>query len=263
MSQLVRLLPGCLLLLLASLPQPGWCQSPDQQPVRDEDTPEFKLQDLILKVRTSHYDPLLGQSAIPALKEAFANASDTLTKVNVANVLVMYGQKDDVYWSVLYKRAEEIVNSTAPYPLVFDENGKSIRGAISPEFVQWMKDNNLRKDEAVQEQLGVFPVELPLMAEIGDPRGLLILRRGLSSRNYGVRAMAARGLALLDDTDSIQEIIQAAKTAPAEVQAWIARPLLAFDDSNAREAAEGLITDKKFLEELKKEVREKGPRALW
>lgn len=262
MSQLIRFIPGCL-LLLATLPQLSWCQSPDQQPVRDEDTAEYKLQHLVRNVRASHYDPLLGQSAIPTLKQAFANASDTETKVNVANVLIMYGQKDDLYWSVLYKRAEEIVNSSAPCPLIFDENGKSIRGAISPDFVQWAKNNNLPTNEALMEQTGAFPSDLSLMAEIGDARGLPLLRRGLSSQNYGVRAMAAQGLALLQDKGSIGAIIQAAKTAPSEVQWWIARPLLAFDDSNAREAAEELISNKKVLEANRQRIKEKGARGLW
>jgi hypothetical protein len=45
------------------------------------------------------------------------------------------------YWSVLYDRAQEIVDSQAPCALVFDENGKSIRGAISSEFLQWGETN--------------------------------------------------------------------------------------------------------------------------
>jgi hypothetical protein len=108
MSQLNRSIPCCLLMLV-SFVKPGLSQTPDHQPMPNEETPGYKLQDLILKVRDSHYDPLLGQSAIPALKEAFANTSDRLTKENVANVLIMLGQKDDAYWSVLSKRAQEIV----------------------------------------------------------------------------------------------------------------------------------------------------------
>jgi hypothetical protein len=261
MSQLNRLIPFCL-LISAFFAQLGLCQSANQPPTRQEETVEYKLHDLIGKAWQSHFDPFFGQSAIPVLKEAFAKTLDRFTKENIANALLMYGQKDDAYWSVLYKRAQEIVDSNAPYPLVFDENGKSIRGAISRDFLQWVSDNNLSKDEALREQLG-SPAELQMMAEIGDPRGLPILRKGLSSSNYGIRAMAARGLALLQDKDSIPPIIQAAKTVPSEVQGWIARPLLAFDDSRAREAAEELIPDKKLLEEFRQTLKEKGPRGLW
>jgi HEAT repeat protein len=101
------------------------------------------------------------------------------------------------------------------------------------------------------------------MAEIGDSRGLSILRKGLLSPNYGVRASAAEGLALLQDNDSISSIISAAKTAPQEVQGWIARPLLAFDDPGARTAAEELISDKTLLEDLKRRAKEKGARGLF
>jgi hypothetical protein len=78
MSQLNRLIP-CPILMVVFCVQLGLCQSADQRPTPDEEKPEYRLQDLILKARTSHYDPLLGQSAIPALKAAFASVSDSLT----------------------------------------------------------------------------------------------------------------------------------------------------------------------------------------
>jgi HEAT repeat protein len=129
--------------------------------------------------------------------------------------------------------------------------------------LEWVKNNNLPRDEAFMEQLGSFPAELSLMAEIGDPRSLPILRQGLSSPNYGVRAMAARGLALLQDKDPISSIIQAAQTAPSEMQWAIAEPLVAFDDSRARAVAEELVSDKKLLESDKQILKEKGVRGLW
>ena len=262
MSQLNRFLLGCL-LMLTSLSPLGLGQSADERPTPDQEKADDKLLRLILKVRKSHFDPLLGQSAIPALRQAFASAADEFTKLNLANVLMQYGQKDDAYWSVLYKQAQEIVDSSVPYPLVFDENGKSIRGALSPEFLQWVKDQNVSKYEAVQKQLGVFPVEFSMMAEVGDPRGLPLLRKGLTSPNFTLRMMAARGLAILGDKDSISSIIQAARTAPSEAQPLIALPLLAFDDSSAREATKELIIDKKLLESEKKILQEKGPRGVW
>ena len=96
---------------------------------------------------------------MPALQEAFTNATDSLTKENIASVLVTRGQKDDVHWSVLSKRAQEIVDSKAPYPLVYDATGKSIRGALSPEFLEWVKTNNLSQNDALNEQIGTFPAD--------------------------------------------------------------------------------------------------------
>src|SRR6185312_8072957 len=115
----------------------------------------------------------------------------------------------------------------------------------------------LSQNDAIYEHLGEFPVELEMMGDIGDPRGLPILLKGLSSQNYGVRRSSALGLALLQDKNSIPLIIEAAKNAPLEAQAVIARALVAFDDPKARAAADELIPDKAILEDLKQRVKEK------
>ena len=75
--------------------------------------------------------------------------------------------------------------------------------------------------------------------------------------------MAAQGLAVLQDKASIPLIIEAARKAPSEMQRFIAHALVAFDDPQARAAAEKLIPDKALLAELKQTVKEKGPRGLW
>jgi hypothetical protein len=245
--------------MFVSLVTPAGCQSVSEQTAKDE--ADFKLHSLLLEVRKNPDDPLIKLQAIPRLQEAFTNALDAPTKVNIASALVELGQKDDVYWSILSKRAQEIVDSTAPYPLVYDANGKSIRGAISPEFSEWIKTNNLSQNEAVFDQLGLGS-DLSLVAIAGDSRGLSIFRKGLSSPNYGVRAMAARGLAVLQDKASIPLIIEAARNAPLEIQWFIAQPLVAFEDSRARAAADELIPDKAILEDLKQRAKEKGPRGI-
>ena len=149
-------------------------QSIDNSPTPDEQQPWYQLHSLLLKVRGSNYDPLISARATPALREAFNNAPDALTKENVASVLMIIGQKDEIYWSTLSKRAQEIVDSQAPDPLVYDADGKTVRGAISPDFLQWTKDNNIPREESVNEHLGLFSAELSLMADTGDPRGLPI-----------------------------------------------------------------------------------------
>lgn len=247
--------------MLVLLTSPAVCQSVGDSAAKDEAAD--KAATLILDVRKSNYDPVASLSAIPALREAFTTAPDSVTQENIASVLVMLGQKDEVYWSTLSKRGQEIVDSQAPDPLVYDASGKSIRGAISPEFVEWVKTNGLPENETLSNQLGMIPAELSLLAITGDPRGLSILQKGLLSPNYGVRAIAVQGLAVLQDKASIPRIIEAAKKAPAETRPFIAEPLVAFDDPVARAAAEELIPNKEVLEDLKKRVKEKGARALW
>ena len=260
-SALNRFILCCWLMLIVLRPL-ATGQFANQPSPADERTADEKLQSLILKVRGSNYDPFIGQSVIPELKQGFINTSDRLTRENVASVLMRLGQRDDAYWSVLYKRAQEIVDSHVPYPLAFDETGKTIRGVLSPNFLQWAEDHGQSKDEIGEEQLYVFPGEILLMADVGDPRGLSILRKGLSSPNYSVRIIAARGLALLQDKNSISSIIEAAETAPKEAQPLIASSLVAFDDSRARAAAEELVSDKKLLESVKQSVQAKGARGL-
>jgi hypothetical protein len=262
MPQLNRFIRRYLLtLMLLSFLVLG--QSVDNPPVPDEETPSYQLHALLLKLRGSNYDPLISARATPTLREAFNNATGALTKENIASVLMIIGQKDEIYWSTLSKRAQEIVDSQAPDPVAYDANGKSVRGVISPEFLQWVKDNNIPKDEAESEEMGSFAGELSLMASTGDRRGLPILRKGLSSPNYAVRAMAAQGLAVLQDRDSIPLIINAARQAPSEIQWFIAQPLVSFNDSKALAAADELITDKKLLEDLRQRAKAKGARGLW
>ena len=212
---------------------------------------------LLLKIRSSNSDSEVTRSVVPLLKDAFLSSSDPYLRENIASSLVIAGQKDEVYWSILAERAGEIVDNQAPYPLLYDADGKSIPGAISLDFIRWAKANNIQKDQALGDQLTSFPSELSFLAITGDPRGLQILRRGLLSPNYGVRAVAALGLAKLNDKASIPQIIEAVRQAPLEAQWPIARHLLAFDDHMAYVAAEELISNKNLLEELRQQMEHK------
>lgn len=261
MSQLNRLTPCCVFILV-SLTRLALCQSAEVTAAIEE-TSALKLQDLLVEAKKNPEDPLIRLKAIPMLQDAFNKASHAFARENIASTLMQLGQKDDVYWSILSKRAQEIVDSTAPDPVLYDANGKGIRGAYSPEFLEWVKTNKLSQNDAIYEHLGEFPVELEMMGDVGDPRGLPILRKGLSSPNCAVRSAAAQGLAVLQDKNSIPLIIEAARKAPLEMQWVIAQPLVAFDDPKARAAADELIPDKAILEDLKQRVKEKGPRGIW
>ena len=155
------------------------------------------------------------------------------------------------------------MDNQAPYPLVFDADGKSIRGKISPAFVEWAQKRGLPLYEAVQEQTVWYPAELSLLATTGDPRGLTVQRKGLSSPNYAVRLVAAEGLAILQDKESTPLIIDAARQTPSDMRWLVALPLVAFNDVKAEAAAEELVTDKRILEGTRARVKEKGPRAAF
>lgn len=98
MPQLNRFIRRYLLtLMLLSFLVLG--QSVDNPPVPDEETPSYQLHALLLKLRGSNYDPLISARATPTLREAFNNATGALTKENIASVLMIIGQKDEIYWS--------------------------------------------------------------------------------------------------------------------------------------------------------------------
>lgn len=70
--------------------------------------------------------------------------------------------------------------------------------------------------------------------------------------------MAALGLAKLQDKESIPLIIEACQRANPEMAPFLARSLVFFDDSQAQNAAEKFISNKKSLEELRRRIRERG-----
>jgi hypothetical protein len=101
------------------------------------------------------------------------------------------------------------------------------------------------------------------LARTGDARGLAMLRRGLSSRNDLIRALAAKGLALLEGRDSVPAIIAACGTAPAQAAELVARALVFFDDPRAQAAADTYIKDADVLRELRRLSRERGPAGVF
>jgi len=79
---------------------------------------------------------------------------------------------------------------------------------------------------------------------------------GLKSRNSMIQSFAVRGLAKLQDKESIPLIIEAAKTSPRYMTLQFGKSLLFFDDPRAQSAAETFIPDKQLLQELRKRIRE-------
>jgi len=247
-------------LILARL---AFCQSNSVSPDR--------LDELLSEMRSNTFSnatvgliAIAGdRRAVPDLQVALTKATDLETREVLSSALIRLRETDSAYWSILSKRAQEIVDDSAPDPLVYDSDGKSIRGLISPTFLEWAKTNNLAADDALIERVMTFPRELTLLAITGDSRGLPLLRKGLTSRSHSIQLIAAEGLAQLQDKDSITAIIQAAKNAPAEIRWAIARPLVFFDDPRAQAAAEEMISDGNLLEYKKKIARAKGASGVF
>ena len=229
------------------------------------------LDNLIAKVKQGQFTPatvnrivqLRGVQAIPVLREQFSVHADTLTRQALASGLVRLGDSDQVYWDFLVDHARVAIESDAPFPIAFDSQGKLVPKQLSPEFVAWAKANNLQPESASSVHMYALPIDVTFLAVTGDARGLALLRKGLSSRNYLVQAVAAKGLAKLQDRDSVPAIIEACRKAPAQVSELIARALVFFDDVRATGASETFITDRQVLAELRRLSREKGPSGVF
>ncbi len=194
--------------------------------------------------------------AAPILKEQFALKHDAQTKGVLASALVTLGDKEQVYWDFLAEQATEAIESDIPFPRDFDSQGKMLKDHFSPAFLQWAKNHSLSPGNAGQLAGYELPGKLMLLASTGDPRGVQLLRRALSSHNYILAVIASKGLAKLQDKDSIPMIVEAAQKAPSAMSAGIAYALLYFDDPRAQDAAAMFIPDRDDREAIRKEIKE-------
>jgi HEAT repeat protein len=194
--------------------------------------------------------------AIPILKDKFVSTQDVNDKVQIASALVRLGDKDDTYWDFLVRQAAPAIESDAPPIASYDSQGKFVRGP-SPEFVAWAKAHNVSLDSAAEDSMYRSPGKVMMLAVTGDPRGIPLLRRALSSSNFMIQTFAAEGLAGMKDKDSIPLIIAACQRAPTEVAAMIAESLMYFDDPQAQSAADRYLPKEsaKALREAKAKGR--------
>jgi len=199
--------------------------------------------------------------AVPLLQEQFVRTQDEFLKIAIASALVRLGDKGQTYWDFLESHAKEAVQNDAPFP--YEAQGGIVRKQYSREFLEWAKTNNLDPEAAATAQMRTLPAEVIFLASTGDPRGLEVLRKAMSSRNYLIQAAAAKGLARLQDADSVPLIIASCKRAPSEAAALIARSLVFFNNAQAQSASETFIHNREVLEELRKLSKEKGVGALF
>jgi HEAT repeat protein len=201
--------------------------------------------------------------ATPVLQQQFSVATDVVIKQALASALVRLGRSDAQYWEFLVGRARLAAENDAPFPIAFDTEGKLIPRQLTPDFIAWARAKKLSPEQASYSQVYELPVDLTFLAMTGDGRGLPVLKRALGSRNYFIQAVAAKGLARLQDTSSIPQIIDVCRRAPAQVADLIARALVFFDDARARAASESFITNREILEELRRVRRERGAAGVF
>lgn len=197
---------------------------------------------------------------IPALEGQFGRATDVLTKGIIAAGLVKLGDRDNTYWNYLEEQAELAVASDIPDAMFSESQGKWMEHAPSPELQTWADSHHLSANTAGIDSIYDFPGKLLLLGETGDPRGIPILRRALQARDYLIVAAAAKGLAQIQDKDSIQLIIAACRRAPEGYASEIAISLVYFDDPDAQSTVDKYVP-KPYAQAIR-ELKAKGRKPL-
>lgn len=178
--------------------------------------------------------------SIPALEEQFRRSPDVNTKVSIASGLVKLRDRDDTYWNFLLEQATLAVDSNIPDVTFSESQGKMT--TLGPELQAWAAAHNVSVNTAGIHAYYDFPGKVLQLATTGDPRGIPLLRRALQSRNYLIVLSAAKGLAQVQDKESIPLIIAEAQRAPAEYRSLIAESLVYFDDAQAQSAVDNYLS---------------------
>jgi HEAT repeat protein len=192
--------------------------------------------------------------AIPALEEQFKRAADVDTKVSIASGLVKLRDRDNTYWNFLLEQATLAVDGDMPDPVYSESQGKMT--SQSPELQAWADAHNVSVNTAWQYASSDIPGKVLQLAWTGDPRGIPLLQRALHARNYLIVAWAAKGLAQIQDKQSIPLIIAAAQRAPTGYNSVVTESLVYFDDTQAQSAVDSYMPKDRAA--LAREARAEG-----
>jgi hypothetical protein len=197
--------------------------------------------------------------AIPVLEAQFGRATDLDTKAQIASGLVKLKDRDDTYWNFLLEQATLAVDSNVPDDAFSESQGKTMSPG-TPELQEWAHTHNVSLEKAAEHARYDIPGEVLLLGQTGDPRGVPLLRRALQAHNHLMVAMAAKGLALIQDKESIPLIIAAAHRAPEGYNSLIAESLVYFDDPQAQSAVDTYMSKEKA--KIAREARAQGRGAF-
>jgi len=199
---------------------------------------------------------------LPALRQAFAKASDKEMKQRIAATLLRLGDSSALYFGYLADFANSAVDDPAPIFLVFDAEGKTVRGQMSPEFLEWCVRNQKEPDAEAQLQSWVYPGDLLLLAQTNDHRADAIFRKGLDSPNPMVVALCVQGLGRLQDISAIPLIVQVAGRLPAGARYALAMELPWFSSTDAERLFRSLVSDSGLRDGLRAQVQHERQNEL-
>ena len=222
------------------------------------------IQELSNDPRYSYEDLLHGNpGAVANAKKAFELSNDPLLKQRLASILLAVGVKDKSYQIYLEHAAREALADKTPWPICYRDKEKY---DWNPVFLEWCKKRDLDPLETLKRVHYEVPAPWTYLAAAGDPAFYKLLIEGLSSQNQYIVAMAARGLAKLQDSGAVDSLIAAGRRALPEGRFGIGESLLYFQDPKAQSAADEFLAatvTKEHAENLRKAAREKGLKNLF
>ena len=229
--------------------------------------------------------------AVSIDEQIFALSDDAVTRQRIAGILVSVGVKDRRYFDYLSAEARRALNNPMPWPSTYDKQGRlnheitpafiawcKKRGLdpndsryisyrpVSPTFLDWCLDRNLNLNNARYAAYYEIPAVWTDLAAAHDPRAYDLLIEGLHSHNLMIVAMAAKGLARLQDPRAIHELIATGKRVPGEARLGVAVALLYFSDDAAQAAANEfgeVLGNKELFQSMRAQARTQGVKALF
>lgn len=281
------------LTVFAGLPVLLAVSLPAQKTVRSKANEE-KAQELtkIINSKYTFEDLLSGNPEAVSLDEQiFVLTSDSRTKRRIAGILMSIGVKDRVYFDYLAGEAKQALNNEIPWPSAYDKHGRLNR-EITPAFIAWCKRHGLDPNDprnasyrpadpafldwCMKRHLNFNDTRYAVyydipdpwydLAAARDPRAYDLLIQGLHSHNLMIAALAAKGLARLQDPRAVDELIATGKRVPGEARAAIAQALLYFPGEKAQAAAEAfaeVLENKKSFEFMQQDAKTKGAKGLF
>ena len=227
---------------------------------------EEMAHELINDKRYSFQD-LLNKSpgAIANSETVFALTKETQRKQRIASILLSIGVKDRVYFDYLTDEARKALahDHDMPWPLLYGNDWEP-KGA-NPAMNEWCEKHNLPFWDMYRVSYYEITGAWYFLAAAGDPRTYDLLVKGLHSPNPMIAAMAAHGLAKLQDPRAIEELIATGRKVPVEARGGIAEALLFFPDPKAQAAANEILPDKEknLLEVWRRDIKARGLKVLF
>uniref|UniRef100_Q01T06 PBS lyase HEAT domain protein repeat-containing protein n=1 Tax=Solibacter usitatus (strain Ellin6076) TaxID=234267 RepID=Q01T06_SOLUE len=194
-----------------------------------------------------------------ALKALYGKSSARLVRENLALILLQHGE-EDTYLDALIEYAREAVDTTAPLPIEYDEQGIAISGHLAQGFQRWCEAKNIELQEC-SAMVYAYPVDVLMLARAKNRKAIPLLRRALGVENHAVVEMAVRGLAWLGDTDSIPLIARQLTRFRPKLAQSVAAATAEFDDPRVTPLLDRFVADGKLRQELDLAIRKRHDRA--